>query len=82
MGCGSSSPAEVAENNADSGKGGGGLQAQSSSSSFDLGQLPKKTFTAGAPKRAGGLKGLKGGQAEVGVEKIKQKRTVARTRAF
>lgn len=58
MGCGSSSPSEVAEmDNTDAPAGGGGsaskLHAQTSLSSFDLSQLPKKTFTANVPKRVG-----------------------------
>lgn len=58
MGCGSSSPAEVepAEGKAEPGPpaGGGDLRSQASASTFDLGNLPKKTFTNAAPKRVGG----------------------------
>ena len=59
MGCGSSSPSEVAEmDNTDAPARGGGnasdLRAQPSLSDFDLSQLPKKTFTAKVPKRVGG----------------------------
>lgn len=52
MGCGSSSPTEVAEYNSEPGRA-LDLKAQSSSSSFDLGKLPKKNFTVGVPKRVG-----------------------------
>jgi len=55
MGCGSSRPVEVTNDVvSELGKGpaaGGKLQEQTASSSFDLSQLPKKTFTVGVPKR-------------------------------